>query len=138
MATFVDTSIWYSAANESDVDRNVARSLLAEHASSLVTSDHVLAELWNLLNARTDFRSANRIVGEIQTGLPRIECTVSEDLQAAEAIRVKFDDQAFSLTDRTSFALMERLGISDALSFDEHYRLYRYGPEGRRAFRVLP
>ncbi|WP_419943883.1 type II toxin-antitoxin system VapC family toxin [Candidatus Poriferisodalis sp.] len=138
MATFVDTGIWYSAANESDVDRHAARSLLAEHASSLVTSDHVPAELWNLLNARIDFRAANKIVGEIQTGLPRIECTVSEDLQAAEAIRVKFDDQAFSLTDRTSFALMERLGISDALSFDEHYRIYRYGPEGRRAFRVLP
>ena len=138
MATFVDTSIWYSAANQSDAGRHAAQSLLAEHASSLVTSDHVLAELWNLANARIDFRAANRIVGEIQAGLPRIECTVREDLQVAEAIRMKFDDQAFSLTDRTSFALMERLGISDALSFDERYRIYRYGPEGRRAFRVLP
>lgn len=138
MATFVDTSIWYAAANESDVDRDVARSLLAEHETSLVSRDHVLVELWNLVKVRTHHLAAHQAVGAIHASRARIECTTDDDLQAAEAIRVKFDDQAFSLTDRTSWALMERLGITEALSLDDHYRIYRYGPERRRAFRVLP
>ncbi len=135
---FVDTSVWFAAADDGDVNCEEARSLLVEHASSLTTSDHVLTELWNLLNARLHHSAANRIVGEIQSGLPRVECTIDDDLEAAEAILSKFADQAFSLTDRTSWALMERLGIADALSLDDHYRVYRYGPERRRAFRVMP
>ncbi|WP_420623185.1 type II toxin-antitoxin system VapC family toxin [Candidatus Poriferisodalis sp.] len=135
---FVDTNVWYAALNDSDADRDLARSLLAEHEVSLVTSDHVLTELWNLVNARTHYAAANQAVNAIQASRARVECTIDNDLQAAEVIRQRFGDQGFSLTDRTSWALMERLGISDALSFDEHYRIYRYGPEGRRAFRVLP
>ena len=135
---FVDTSVWYAAANESDADRDIARSLLTEHESSLVTSDHVLIELWNLVKVRIHHFAANQVVSNIQSSRARIECTTESDLVIANAILSKFDDQGFSLANRTSWALMERLGISDALSFDEHYRIYRYGPEGRRALRVLP
>ena len=138
MAAFVDTSVWYAATNESDTDRDIARSLLSEHESALVTSDHVLVELWNLVKVRTHHLAAHQAVSAIHVSRARIECTTDADLQAAEAIRLKFDDQAFSLTDRTSWALMERLGITEALSLDDHYRIYRYGPERRRAFRVLP
>lgn len=138
MATFVDTSIWYAAVNESDADRDVARALLVEHETSLVTSDHVLVELWNLVRVRIHHHAANQTVGNIRSSRARIECTNESDLAVADAILSRFADQGFSLADRTSWALMERLGISDALSLDEHYRIYRYGPEGRRAFRVLP
>ncbi|WP_419838393.1 type II toxin-antitoxin system VapC family toxin [Candidatus Poriferisodalis sp.] len=138
MATFVDTSVWYAAVNKSDADRDIARSILSEHESSLVTSDHVLVELWNLANVRIHHLAANQAVSAIHASRTRIECTTDHDLQAAESIRLKFEDQGFSLTDRTSWALMERLGISEALSLDVDFRVYRYGPERRRAFRVLP
>ncbi len=138
MAAFVDTSVWYAATNESDTDRDLARSLLREHESSLVTSDHVLVELWNLVKVRTHHLPAHQAISAIHASRTRVECTTDADLQAAETIRQQFDDQAFSLTDRTSWALMERLGITDALSLDDHFRIYRYGPERRRAFRVLP
>ena len=138
MAKFVDTSVWYAAVDESDADRDIAYSLLSDHESSLVTSDHVLVELWNLVNVRTHHVAANQAVSAIHASRARIECTTDHDLQAAEAIRLHFDDQGFSLTDRTSWALMERLGISEALSLDVDFRVYRYGPERRRAFRVLP
>lgn len=138
MATFVDTSIWYAAANERDANSDLARALLAEHEASLVTSDHVLVELWNLVRVRVHHHAANQTVSSIQSSRTRIECTAESDLAVADAILSRFADQGFSLADRTSWALMERLGISDALSLDEHYRIYRYGSEGRRAFRVLP
>lgn len=135
---FVDTSVWYAAADDGDADRETARSLLAEHAGSLVTSDMVMAELWNLVDARVDYRAANQVVAAVAAGIARVECTTLDDFDAAEAAAEAFDDQAFSLTDRTSWSLMERLAITDALALDADYRIYRYGPQRRRAFVVHP
>ncbi|MCY4104670.1 MAG: PIN domain-containing protein [bacterium] len=135
---FVDTSIWYAAADAGDADNHVAASLLAGHAGELVTSDVVLAELWSLVNARQDCRTANRLVGAITSGISRVECTTGADLEAASLALTAFGDQVFSLTDRTSWALMERLAITDALSLDDDFRIYRYGPQRRRAFTIHP
>jgi len=135
---FVDTSVWYAAAAEGDAHSEVARSLLAENSGTLVTSDLVLAELWNLVNARVDHHTANRLVASIAAGIARVECATEKDLEVAAGALAAFPDQAFSLTDRTSWALMERLGITDALALDADFRIYRYGPGRRRAFSVRP
>ena len=135
---FVDTSIWYAAADDGDAHNEVARSLLTEHAGALVTSDLVLAELWNLLSARSHHHTANRVVAAVAAGVARVECATEVDLRAAATALAAFPDQAFSLTDRTSWALMERLGITDALALDADFRVYRYGPERRQAFTVRP
>ena len=135
---FVDTSIWYAAADDGDTHNEVAQSLLSEHTGELVTSDLVLAELWNLVNARADHHTENRVVTSIAAGIARVECAISADLRAAAAASATFPDQAVSLTDRTSWALMERLGITDALALDADFRIYRYGPERRQAFIVKP
>lgn len=135
---FVDTSVWYAAADGGDAHSAAAQSLLVEHAGALVTSDLVLGELWNLINGRVGYRSANDVVAAITSGIARIECATVADLQEAEAARVAFEDQAFSLTDRTSWAIMERLAITDALALDADFRIYRYGPDRRQAFAVRP
>ena len=135
---FVDTSIWYAAADDGDANSEVARSLLSEHSGSLVTSDLVLAELWNLVNARLNHRAANQVVAAIAAGIARVECATEADLGAAAAALADFSDQAFSLTDRTNWALMERLAMTDALALDADFRVYRYGPQRRRAFAVRP
>lgn len=135
---FVDTSIWYAAADGGDSHNAVAQGLLSAHSEALITSDLVLGELWNLLNARADHRIANRVIGSLASGIARVECVLPADLEAAAAAAGAFEDQAFSLTDRTSWALMERLGIADALALDADFRVYRYGPGLRRAFTVHP
>ena len=135
---FVDTSIWYAAADAGDAHSPVARSLLEQHAGALVTSDLVLAELWNLLNGRAAHRVASQVVAAIASGIARVEFATPADLATAEAAAATFGDPAFSLTDRTSWALMERLAINDALALDADFRIYRYGPGRRRAFTVLP
>ncbi len=137
-SVFVDTSIWYAAADADDAHSQVARSLLTQHAGTLVTSDLVLAELWNLVNGRAGHRIANQVVAAVASGTARVECATPADLETAEATVAAFDDQAFSFTDRTSWAIMERLAINDALAFDADFRIYRYGPGRRRAFKVLP
>ena len=67
-----------------------------------MTSDLVLAELWNLVNARVGHHAANQVVSAVAAGIARVECTTLADLEAAEATASAFADQAFLLTDRTS------------------------------------
>ena len=82
---FVDTSIWYAAADDGDRHNAAARSALAAHAGDLVTSDLVLAELWNLVNARADHHTANRVLAAAMSGIARIECATRADLEAAHS-----------------------------------------------------
>lgn len=135
---FVDISIWYAAADAGDAHRDVAQSLLAERAGDLVTSDLVLAELWNLVTARTNHANANRTVAAIAAGIARIECTTGADFEAAQTMLADYPEQSFSLTDRTSWALMERLAITQALALDTDFRIHRYGPHKTQAFTVYP
>jgi predicted nucleic acid-binding protein len=59
------------------------------------------------------------------------------DLQAARTIGDIFPDQDFSVVDKTSFAVMERLGVTRAASFDRDFAIYRYGRRRDRAFEIL-
>lgn len=60
-----------------------------------------------------------------------------QDWGCAAMIATRFADQTFSIVDRTSFAIMERLGITQAVSFDDDFVIYRYGHDRHRAFEVL-
>jgi hypothetical protein len=45
------------------------------------------------------------------------------DLEVAWEIGDAWRDQDFSIVDRTSFAVMRRLGIDAVASLDEHFRI---------------
>lgn len=49
-----------------------------------------------------------------------------------------FPDQTFSSVDCTTFAVMERLSISETFAFDNHFLVYRYCSDRQRAFRRFP
>jgi len=66
-----------------------------------------------------------------------IEAVRPVDLEAAWAIGEAFPDQLFSIVDRTSFAVMERLGITRVASLDDDFAVYRYGRGRNKAFEVL-
>lgn len=134
MSVFVDTSAFYAAADAGDGSHGRAIELL--RGERLVTSDHVLVESWMLLRARAGLASAERFWGALRGGAAVVESIIQSDLETAWRIGEAFEDQAFSIVDRTSFALMERLGIGEAISFDRDFSIYRYGPGRDRAFRV--
>ena len=66
-----------------------------------------------------------------------IEPVLTADLETAWQIGLTFADQAFSIVDRTSFAVMERLGLHRAASFDDDFAIYRFGPARDRAFEIV-
>jgi len=52
MSLFVDTSVWYAAADTSDASNARACEILSE-GGRLVTTDHILVESWVLLRYRS-------------------------------------------------------------------------------------
>lgn len=97
----------------------------------------MLLETWLLIRRRGGHQAADRFWQTLRSSGPAVECVGPVDLEVAWRIGEAFPDQAFSVADRTSFALMERLGISRVASFDSHFAIYRYGPRHDRAFEIL-
>ena len=136
MSVFVDTSAFYATLDRRDSHHARARELLSTE-KSLVTTDHVLFETWRLARDRSSHAAADRFWGALRAGAARIEHVTPADLDAAWAIGEAFPDQEFSLVDRTSFAVMERLGVHRAVAFDDDFAVYRFGRRRDRAFEVL-
>lgn len=136
MSLFVDTSAWYAAADSADKSNARAQEILSA-GEPLITTDHVLLETWALLRWRIHRKAAEAFWEGLRRGVSALEFVGPVDLQAAWTISSDFPDQDFSLADCTSFAVMERLGLERAASFDDDFAVYRYGPGRRRAFEVL-
>lgn len=136
MSVFVDSSAFYAAADDGDRSSRRARALLTRD-EALVTTDHVLAECWLLLQRRLGAPAADRFWAGIRAGAAKVEHVTPADLERAWAIGEHFPDQSFSIVDRTSFAVMERLGVDRVIAFDDDFAVYRYGAGRERAFEIV-
>lgn len=136
MSLFVDTSAWYAAADRSDGNHRKAVEVLAG-GEPLLTTDHCLVETWLLLRHRLGRRPAELFWEGLRSGVAAIEAVTAADLATAAAISESFHDQDFSVVDCTSFAVMQRLGLRRAASFDDDFAVFRFGRGRREAFEVL-
>ena len=136
MSLFVDTSIWYAAADKSETSNSRAKAILSA-GEPLVTTDHVLIETWTLIRYRLGRRAAERFWDGLPSGIATVETVGAADLEAAWEIGTSYRDQDFSIVDRTSFSVMRRLGIERAASLDDDFAIFRFGPNRRRAFEVV-
>src|SRR5207249_7512632 len=73
----------------------------------------------------------------LRSGIAVIETVTLADLEVAWDMGVSWRDQEFSIVDRTSFAVMRRLGIDRVASLDAHFAVFRFGPKRRQSFHVL-
>jgi uncharacterized protein len=136
LSTFVDSSVWFASVVARDRSNSRARSILLD-AGACVTTDHVLVETWLLLNSRYHRDGAEQFWDGIRGGASKVELVTTADLEAAWAIGRTFPDQSFSIVDRTSFAVMERLGVTRVASFDDDFAIYRYGRSREKSFDIL-
>lgn len=136
MTVFVDTSAWYAAADADDASHSRASARLQEFSGELLTSDHVLVETWFLASSRLGTHVAEALINRIRMGVARVEPVTLADLEVAAHIRETFPDQDFSIVDRTSWSVMQRLGVHAAISFDRDFSIYRFGADRHQAFLV--
>lgn len=136
MSVFVDTTVWYAAADAGCRSNRRAKELL-RGGGPFVTTDHILVETWLLLRFRLHREAAERFWSALRSGLSEIEAVTPADLEVAWAISESFPDQDFSIVDRTSFAVMQRLGVLRVHAFDEDFAIFRFGPGRKRALDVI-
>jgi uncharacterized protein len=137
LSLFVDSSVWFASVVARDAGNARAKTILRDATAPILISDHVLVETWSLLASRYRRSAAELFWERIHQGAVLVETVTASDLETAWAIGKAFPDHDFSIVDRTSFAVMERLGISKVASFDHHFAVYRYGRNRDRAFEVL-
>lgn len=124
MKLFVDTSVW------------TAKALLSR-GDQLAVTDHILVESWLLINSRFGRQFAETFWRGVRASAVETLIVTSDDIEAAWMMAAQFPDQDFSLVDRTSFAVMERLELMRAASFDHHFAVYRFGRSRDRAFEIV-
>lgn len=136
MSTFIDAGVFFAAARAGDKAHSDAVRLLASIERG-VTTDHVVVESWGLLQRKVGHNAAMSFWNGLRYAPLFIELVTPADLERAESISERWSDQRFSIVDCTSFAVMERIGCSKAASFDSDFAVYRFGPDGKRAFEIL-
>ncbi len=124
---FVDTSAWYAIETEDDVNHEKARELLAGLASGrhgvAITTDYVLDETLTLLQSKKNLEVALTFIEKIRKSKSIRVFWVSESIfDKALNIFRKTNDSRWSFTDCTSFALMKDLSITEAFTFDSHFK----------------
>jgi predicted nucleic acid-binding protein len=97
----------------------------------------VLVETWALLRHRLHRDAAERFWEGLRAGVAVVHAVTDVDLELAWAIGQVFSEQDFSIVDRSSFAMMQRLGVSRAATFDDDFAVFRFGPGRRRAFEIV-
>lgn len=121
---FIDTSAYFAFVNAGDAHHGESEAIfrrLARDRDEIFTSNFVIAETHGLLINRIGRQLAAAFLHEVDASTTRRERVTSLDERRAREILARFTDKDFSLVDATSFAVMRRLHIVQAFSFDEHF-----------------
>lgn len=122
---FIDTSAWYAAANDLSRDHGPTVRALRAHRQWLITSNFIVDETITLIRSRLGWQAARIFGNEVRGGkLARLVPVELQDEDAAWDIFVRYHDHAFSFTDCTSFAVMQRLGLATAITLDSDFRTF--------------
>jgi predicted nucleic acid-binding protein len=122
---FVDTGAWYAHVIPGDPNFDSAIRWMRQNPGSLLTTDYVVDELLTLLRSRGHTDHALHLGRRIfQGAVCRLYYVTDSDIREAWHIFEQFSDKEWSFTDYTSRVVMERLGITTAFAFDDHFRQF--------------
>ena len=126
---FVDTGAWFAVAVRNDPDHAAAMRWLRQNREPLITTDYVLAETATLIRMRDKTARGHRLAVRVTSSILRQQTAILQNVSAADLQRAleifrRYSDHLFSFVDCTSFAVMERLGITHAFAFDSHFDEY--------------
>ncbi len=116
---FIDTSFWVALRFARDRRYPEARAVWEEGTGAILTSTSVLGETWTFLRRRAGYRRAMEF-HEAALRLSNLTVVHIDEGLEAEAWRWlgRRDERSYSFVDATSFALMRRHRLREALAFD--------------------
>src|ERR671919_52073 len=120
---FVDTSAWFAYVNRLDADHTRFRRVLQTFQRRLVTSNFGFDETVTLCLYRLGYRVA-AVVGEVlldPTVVDLLRLT-PDDEHRAWTLFLARPDKMYSYTDCTSFVLMRRLRLQQAIALDTDFQ----------------
>jgi uncharacterized protein len=130
--TLVDTSAYFAFYAANDAFHARAVSIASNARRRLYTTNLIVAETHALLLNRVGRAIAVRfLINSDRGGAVVVRIKHTDELRAREIIFSQTDKE-YSLTDATSFAVMERLRIGTAFTFDRHFAQFGFavlGPE---------
>jgi predicted nucleic acid-binding protein len=119
---FVDTSAWFAVYVPNDPKHTEIQQVLSS-APRLVTTDYIFDETITLLRVRGHVDRAYHFGPHLLNGgAAKFEYIQPSDIENAWIAFAQFRDKAWSFTDCTSYVVMKRLGITTAISLDNHFR----------------
>lgn len=116
---FVDTSFWIALQSQPDRNHAAARSLLERGIGPLLTSNHVIGETWTLSRRRRGYAGAVEAIRAVRA-VPTLTIVHVDPAEEQDAWRWlnRRGEREYSFVDATSFALMRRRRMREALAFD--------------------
>jgi predicted nucleic acid-binding protein len=127
---FVDTSALVALAVRSDRNHRAATAYLdasLKRGTRFVIGRPVLVEYLDGVTKRVGKREAIGQLRLIETSaMMRVEEDAPEDHVRAREIFLQYDDQEVDMTDSLSFAMMERLGLKEAFTFDRDFAVHGF------------
>ena len=124
---FVDTSAYYALTDAGESRHVDAKALIGQFVTvnvRLFTTNFVLAETHALLLHRVGRVLARLVLDEILRSSTTTVRISARDEAAGWTIIQRYHDKDFSFTDATSFAVMDRLHITHAFTFDSDFVSY--------------
>jgi len=124
-SVFVDTSAWIALINKSDVfhlKAKTIRDVLVRDDRQCLVTDYVVVEIANSLSRIPWRSSAIQLINSIYASENINVVEIDKDIYV-EAWKLYSEriDKEWSLTDCTSFVVMNRNGIAEAFTNDRHF-----------------
>ena len=127
---FVDTGAFVAVTDKSDQYHSRAVTYFREFLKlrqPLLTTNFILDETYTWLKRKVGFHASITFGDEIRKS-DQLEIVTIDHMIEKKAWEIfkKYQDQAFSYTDCTSFAVMEMHRLKTAFAFDTHFEIFGF------------
>jgi uncharacterized protein len=126
---FLDSSAYLALLDRDDQHHDEAIDILlslARKRTSQFTSNVILIEAHALVLSRLGIQQGQAFLRDMEKSATTVVRVRAADEARARQIIYQYDDKDFSMADAISFAVMERLHITRAFTFDRHFAQYGF------------
>ncbi len=119
---FADTSFYVALLNPRDLVHEKALQVGEDSHCPVLLSDFILLELGNIFSGTGQRSLFSKLAGRLNSD-PNVRIIpASRDLlEKGLALFSRREDKQWSLTDCTSFIIMQEEGLTEALTADHHF-----------------